>query len=155
MIDRAKIGLGFLLITILLLFAAQPTVYSSSNSSISVILNGKKITFSNAQPEIMNGSVFVPFRAIFEAMRLTVSLNTQDKSVTGKNDTVEIRLYIGSKVAYVNQKKYELPSPVFVKGGATYIPMRFVGEATGANVSWNNSARVASIEYAAINPVLD
>jgi len=49
-----------------------------------------------------------------------------------------------SPLIYVNGKKIE--TDAFIKDGVTYIPLRAVSEALGAQVSWDQEAYAASIE---------
>lgn len=54
----------------------------------------------------------------------------------------EVRLVLGQKTAYIGGAPYELEvAPYLSGGGTTMIPFRFVGEALGANVSWESSTR--------------
>lgn len=49
---------------------------------------------------------------------------------------IVIELQIGSKSAYINQKRVDLEVPPFTENGRTLVPFRFIGEALGAKVTW-------------------
>jgi hypothetical protein len=50
---------------------------------------------------------------------------------------ISLRLKVGSTRAQLNDKKLTLLAPPVVKGGCTYVPLRFVGEALGAQVTFD------------------
>ncbi|TCP59438.1 lysophospholipase L1-like esterase [Tumebacillus sp. BK434] len=56
-----------------------------------------------------------------------------------------IRSRIGSVFARVNGKRIALPSPVFLKDGLPYLPLRPVIETVGARVYWVPDSRTISV----------
>ncbi|TQR44258.1 stalk domain-containing protein [Paenibacillus popilliae] len=56
------------------------------------------------------------------------------------------RLVIGSKTAYVGDSIYNLTAAPFIQTGRTYVPIRFISEKLGANVSWNQSTKEVTIQ---------
>jgi hypothetical protein len=65
-------------------------------------------------------------------------------------DKISIELQLGSKSAYVNQKRVELDVAPFTENGRTLVPFRFIGEALGAKVSWFQDSQKAIYELAGI-----
>lgn len=65
-----------------------------------------------------------------------------------ESDQIVIELQIGSKSAYVNQKRQDLDVAPFTENGRTLVPFRFIGEALGAKVSWNQDTKKATYELA-------
>ncbi|WP_370510446.1 copper amine oxidase N-terminal domain-containing protein [Paenibacillus sp. NAIST15-1] len=53
---------------------------------------------------------------------------------------------IGSKTAYVGDSIYNLTAAPFIQTGRTYVPIRFISEKLGANVSWNQSTKEVTIQ---------
>nr|WP_306813129.1 copper amine oxidase N-terminal domain-containing protein [Paenibacillus soyae] len=94
---------------------------------------------------LQDGTTQVPFRVLFEAMGLKVGWNAEKRLVTGTKDDLSIELTIGSKEAYVNGKKLPLLQPPRIVSGHTLVPLRFVGESTGAIVVWDNKLREITI----------
>lgn len=107
----------------------------SNPDEIMVHLNGERMTFQ-APPIRQNGSVMVPFRAIFEALGLKVEWDSKTQTIKGSKPGALIKLKLGSTTAEINgnQKKLTV-APTNIKG-STYVPLRFIGEAVDAKVNW-------------------
>lgn len=115
--------------------------------TIEVLLNGNKIDFIDQKPIIDNGRTLVPLRAISEAMGATVDWNSATRTITLYSGSKKIVLTIDSKKATINGKDYNIEAPPKIINGRTIIPLRFISEAFGAQVSWNESSRTISITY--------
>jgi len=131
-------------------FAVQNS-YASADE-IKVFLNGVEIKFDVA-PYIKNGRTMVPFRAIFEALGVDISWNGVNRTILATNDTTEIYIEIGKAFAYVNGYKVNLDAEAEIVGGRTFVPLRFVSENAGADVSWDGARRTVYISY--VNQVRD
>ncbi|MDQ2087654.1 copper amine oxidase N-terminal domain-containing protein [Herbivorax sp. ANBcel31] len=122
----------------------SPEVYAESE--ISVYLNEELLQF-DVEPYIKEGRTMVPFRVIFEAMNLDVSWNASNKTVYAKNDTTEIIIEIGESYSYVNGYRRTLDVPAEIVNGRTFVPLRFVAENSGGEVSWDGDTRTVYITY--------
>ena len=119
--------------------AATPPVYGS------VILNGEPLGF-NAKPIIINGNTMVPFRQIFESLNMNVNWNSKTKNITAQTTGLTIKMTLNSLKATVNDKNFTLTqSPFDSPEGTVYVNLRFISEAVGATVSWDNVQKIASI----------
>lgn len=113
---------------------------------------GIEVYVTNAQTQsyhndalIQNGVTLVPLRGVFETLGATVSWNQKDKTITAKNITKTVWLKIGSKTAKINGIASAISVAPIVKSGTTYVPLRFISEALGATVSWNQALQEVSI----------
>ncbi|APB69070.1 copper amine oxidase [Paenibacillus polymyxa] len=94
---------------------------------------------SDANPYIERATdtTYVPIRFVSESLGESVSWNGEKQEVTirSENDKI-VRLTIGSKVAFVNDKEKIMPStPVMpVSPNRVMVPLRFVSEVMGATV---------------------
>lgn len=109
-----------------------------------VILDGRQLTFE-VEPIIENGRTLVPLRAIFEAMGASVNWDNNTRTVTSLKGTTTVVLPIGSTRPTVNGQVWPLEVPAKIKNDRTLAPLRFVGEAFGGKVDWNNSTRIITI----------
>lgn len=109
---------------------------SASTPIIQVLVNGKPVTF-DVPPTLANGRTLVPLRAIFEAMEASVTWDDATQSVTGTRGDTTVVLTIGSTVAKVNGQEVTLDVPAVLRSGRTFVPARFVAEALGAKVDWD------------------
>jgi hypothetical protein len=98
-------------------------------------VNGEEPTLQTA-PFVRDGSTLVPFRAISEALKATVSWNPVEHSVTVIRNGITVKLFIDSKTAYVNGEQVTLDVPATAVKGSTVIPVRFVSEALKATVKY-------------------
>ncbi len=98
---------------------------------------GKTITIDAAPIITAEGRTMLPIRFVAEALGADVDWNEDAQTVTiTKGDTV-VKIIIGADYAYINGKKVKLDSPAFIANGRTYLPVRFVSEALGADVNWD------------------
>ncbi len=116
-----------------------------ASNDISVILNDKKLEFSQS-PVIENGTTLVPMRAIFEAMGAEVNWDGETKTVTSSKDNTSIKLTVDSNSAEVNGSNVSLAVPAKIVNGSTMVPLRFVSESLGAEVSWDGETKTVSIK---------
>ncbi|MDQ2087096.1 copper amine oxidase N-terminal domain-containing protein [Herbivorax sp. ANBcel31] len=139
--------LVFLSISFLSLFPAN----ASTDTAINVYINGNKMHFNqNADdppPYIKNGRTLIPFRRIFETFGMEVVWNGSDRSITAKNDSLEMQLIIGQKYALVNNIKKDFDVAPEITGNRTFVPLRFVSESIGANVKWDASTQSVFISF--------
>lgn len=135
--------LSLLSISLLALVLAVPAFAASK--PIDVYINGSKVSFTAGSPYLANNSVLVPFRVVFEKLGLQVLWDAKTGTVTGKSSNLAITLTIGSNRATVNGTVKKLTTAPVSSAGTTYIPLRFIAEATGGTAVWNSSSRSVQI----------
>ncbi|WP_238653601.1 copper amine oxidase N-terminal domain-containing protein [Paenibacillus piscarius] len=135
--------LSLLSISLLALVLAVPAV--AADKPIQVYINGSSLTFAAGAPYLKNNTVLVPFRAIFERLGLQVLWEAQTGTVTGTGPDLNIRLKVGSKRASINGTVKQLTVAPVSAAGTTYIPLRFIAEATGGTAVWEASSRSVKI----------
>ncbi len=121
------------------------SIHFTSHDTI-VRLNGTGIEFTQ-RPMMYNNRTMVPLRAIFEAMGATVNWDDTTKTVTAEKDDTKISLTINSNILYKNDEQIQLDAPAILYNSTTLVPVRAVAEAFGAQVSWNENARIVDITY--------
>jgi hypothetical protein len=127
-------------ILLTLSFAAVPAVAPAQ--SVTVIVNGQPMQFP--QPPIERaGRVFVPLRGIFEQLGASVVYSNGQINATGRGRTVS--LVIGSTHATVDGQPQLLDVAPFIVGATTFVPLRFISQALGAAVDWNNATSTVTI----------
>lgn len=142
-----KILTSMILITLLI------SVINLNVCAASVILkiDGEKINY-NPEPYIdaKTNRLLVPLRLIAEKMGAVVEWNGQYRLVTIdlRNTTVTIK--IGNTFAYVQNIEKPLDQPATIVNGRTFVPVRFVSEALGAKVDWDESQKTVNISIGKI-----
>lgn len=118
-----------------------------AQDNIRINLNGEIVGFQH-QPIFRDGTVMVPFRELFESMNLIVNYDPNTKLIRGREDVkpwIEVAFTVGKKQASISGINVELAvSPIEINGN-TYVPLRFVGEATRAKVSWDQLTKTVVI----------
>jgi hypothetical protein len=89
-------------------------------------------------------SLFCYYNDIFVAD--TCNSRIQVVSYPGLSQKITIELQVGSPSAYINGKRIQLDAPPFIEAGRTLVPLRFIGEAFGANVVWISELNKAVIK---------
>ncbi len=119
-------------------------IADASETSITVLLNGEPVTF-DAQPEILAGTTFVPLRSIFEQLGAEVEWNQQRQEALLTSGREEICLKVGSKVAIRNTEVSNLTDAPYLKEDRVMVPLRYLSEFLGYDVTWNPKTRTAEI----------
>ena len=116
--------------------------------NIGVTVDGRAVRFDGAQPRMVNNSVLVPLRGVFEEIGANVLWNQAKQEVTATKGDRTIRLVIGERFADVAGRAVQLAVPAQVKNGSTLVPLRFLSEALGAQVRWNPNSMMVAVNTA-------
>lgn len=110
---------------------------ASRNGTISVTVDGIRVSFEAAQPFIdENGRTQIPVRSVAEALGCKVEWDEQTRTVTlTKNNTVVV-ITIDNAVMQIGAEAVTMDTTAQIINDSTYIPVRFVGEAFGMTVNW-------------------
>jgi N-acetylmuramoyl-L-alanine amidase len=115
-----------------------PSASGTGTKTPVVILDGQRLNFE-VDPIIENDRTLVPLRAIFEAMGAHVQWDAATNTVTAVRDGIKVILTIGSTQPTVDGKVWPLDVPAKIIKDRTLAPLRFVGEAFGGKVEWDQS----------------
>ncbi|MGI6129606.1 MAG: N-acetylmuramoyl-L-alanine amidase [bacterium] len=113
-------------------------------SSIGLIINGQAVV-SDVPPVIHNNRTMVPLRVISEGLGAQVSWDNATRSVRVALPDGEITLGIGKNTAFVRNEEHNLDAPPIIIGDRTMVPLRFLGEALGAQVHWDDVKRTVTV----------
>jgi hypothetical protein len=106
--------------------------------AIRVVIFGTAVDFPDQQPIESNGRILVPLRGVFERLGASVDWDPSTQTISARRRDVRVKLAVGQLDASVNDRDVHLDVAATLVGGSTMVPLRFVGEAFGANVSWNS-----------------
>lgn len=112
---------------------------------IGVTLNGDPVVFQGVGPQQVQGRVLVPVRGVLEKLGVNIAWIPQNQTVVASNAKMDIQLKIGDTRAIVNGNPVRLDVPAQIIGGSTMVPLRFLGEALGAEVGWNGQTQTVQI----------
>jgi uncharacterized Zn-binding protein involved in type VI secretion len=113
---------------------------------INVRVNGEPIAFEGTQPREVNGRVMVPLRGVMEKLGASIDWMPDNQTVVATRGNTEIDLPIGSHTATINGRDVALDVPAMTLGGRTMVPLRFVSQALGADVTWSSNTQTVMID---------
>ena len=106
-----------------------------------VYVDGQLLHF-DTQPIIYQDRTLVPMRMIFESLGAEVSWEARTSTAIAVKDGVTLRLPIDSKTATKNDQTLPLDVPAQLVHNRTMVPVRFIAEAFGNKVTWDERGRV-------------
>lgn len=113
-----------------------------------VTIDGVNQSFHQSAVVTSEGNTFVPMRAIFEKLGATVKWDQNTKTATAAKGKTVVKLTIGKTTATVNGKSVTLTAAAITLNGNTMVPLRFIAEALGATIGWENATQTAIITSA-------
>ena len=121
------------------------------SQTISVLVNGKPVV-AETPAVIVSDRTMLPFRAVFNALGVpdnSIRWNPNSKSIEVWAQKKYIVLAIGSNFALINDgisdSMVQLDAPPYIEMGRTMVPVRFVAETLGADVTWQEKSRTVII----------
>ena len=115
-------------------------------NAITILVNGKEVK-TDSPAFIKDGRTMVPVRFISEALGLKVGWDQKTRTVTVDEGAKAMKLTIGSKkIVRADGKETAIDVPAMIKGGRTMVPIRAIGELSGAKVDWNAANREVIIQ---------
>ena len=141
-----------------------PLRLSAANAGISIYVDGSLMEGGD-KPRIEQERVLVPLRSVVEYLDGKINWYPDEQQVVGFRGARGFDLIIGATRANLSDgSTYALDVPAQIIGGRTYVPLRFVSEAMGCQVEWDDAARAVRITTtpvdaakeveALVNPVL-
>lgn len=114
-----------------------------------ITVNDKKVAIdAPAYIQLASSSTMIPLRAVSQGVvgdESCVSWNADTKTAIITFEGNEVRFTSGSNIAYVNGKAVEMDYGVKaeITNSRMFVPFRALGEALGAEVSWDKESKTA------------
>lgn len=118
---------------------------------VAVNVNGTYLDFPDAQPTMVNNRTMIPLRAVLETLGAELEWDEATYQVKVTRGDTAVVLKIGETVLTVTQgettTQVEMDVAPYItpETGRTYVPVRFVSEAFGLQVGWDEDYRTAII----------
>jgi hypothetical protein len=110
--------------------------------AIAIVVNGEELPRDPA-PRIVNGRLLVPVIRIYGA--LGIGISRDGETIVASAPGKRIAIAIGSDRAQIDTRPVVMDAPARTIDGATYVPLRFVADSLGAQVSYNPKARQVEV----------
>ncbi len=113
---------------------------------IGVRINGESVRFSDASPQMVEAACSSRCEESSEKMGADVHWNNATQVVTAQLRQRDIWLQLGRAHGPRQCREVRLDVPATMIDGSTMVPLRFVGEALGGAVGWDNSEQTVMID---------
>ncbi len=131
-----------LFVVLCIVLSAVPVM--AADEVITLKVNGIVVE-TDTPPYIRNDRTMVPMRAIFEALGAIVTWNDDTKTARGVKGETTVEITVGENLIYKNGEATLLDCAAEIVNGRTMVPVRAIGEAFGATVTWDNDNRTVNI----------
>ncbi len=123
--------------------------YTLKIGSDSIVHKDGELKLDTA-PFIADGTTFIPIRGLLELMDAEIAWDGEVQGITIKKGLTEIYMQIQNRNVYVTtvrsgKERYSLIAAPRIKDSRTFIPVRFISEHLGYNVSWNGETQEITI----------
>lgn len=118
---------------------------AEKQKSIRVWVGEQEVKF-DIPPVVANNTTYVEFKGLFTALNYTIAYDSKTKTITSVSGTSSIKINLTTGQAAVDGKAAAQQIQPLVQNGRTLIPLRFVGEATGKLVDWNQAEKTIKIK---------
>ena len=143
---KKKLSKGILAMGMMIAALAVVTQIQAYDPIVRIVVNGEPVSSNDATAFTdKNSRTMIPIRFVSEQLGAKVEWNKQTQEVVVSQADKIIKLKIGEKQVSLNGTVKQLDTAAVVKEGRTYVPLRFVGEALGAQVQWDPKGRTAYI----------
>lgn len=127
----------FLSAFLVLFLSAQSALFSNAfYIPVDIEINDRYIK-TDAEPTMINDSVYVPARCIAENLGADITWDDASGTTTVTLASKTISLTRGKDSAVVNGQTKTMTGPMCIINNRTMIPVRFLAQELGADVSWN------------------
>jgi len=123
---------------------------SPAASAPSITLDGNPLVF-DVPPVTENSRTLVPIRAVFEAMGAALTWDQNTLTATADKNGTVVAITVDSATPTINGVGKVIDVPAIAVNGRIMAPLRFVAEAFGGTVIWNQSLQIISIYSNPIN----
>ena len=142
-----------LLCVILIISCILPVAYAAANC---IIIDGVTAEIPNGMGEIQerDNRTFVPLRFVSEFLKNDVWYDDEIKTATVESDSCIIFVQNGNNVLnIVSKTTFDVQSVTMdtaayidASEGRTYIPIRYLAEALGYTVGWNDATQTVTLD---------
>lgn len=117
---------------------------SEQKSEISLQINQKEQNLAH-RLFMQDGRAMISLREIFELLGAKVSWDPDKYQITAERNGKKIGLQIGSKDAFINGNAITFDTAPILVEDVTYVPLRYVSEALGSQVDWDDMDQMVLI----------
>jgi multiple sugar transport system substrate-binding protein len=136
---------GVLLALIVLLIASLVPAASFAANPIKLVVNGKAVQ-ADVPPQMIEGRTMVPVRWVAEALGATVVWDGNKQAVLVNSSADKAGAKSGEIQLVVNNKVVKPDVAPVIVDGRTMVPVRWVAEALGSTVGWDQATQTVTVQ---------
>jgi len=134
-----------LLAVLVLLGVMSPALAGSNHPPVRLVVFGDQLV-CDVPPRIVEGRTLVPVRALCDKVGAQVTWVPEIRTVEVQLGETHVSIPVGSKTAFVNRQPVKLDVPAVIEDGHTLVPVRFVADALGLEVWWDEETRTVLVD---------
>lgn len=134
-----------LFLSLALLFTIVTSVHAESKP-VSVVVDGEQLQLGNQSVINEKGTTLVPADQILKKLNFAVSLDAKGNVLTATKENLVLSLQVDKQTAIINDTEIPLPIAPRLIEKTVYVPLRFISEVAGYEVTWNGEQRSVSIK---------
>lgn len=120
--------------------------HSYSGKTIHLYIDDEEIQTTAMPPIQLNGCTLIPAKEVFVNTGAEVEWRASEKSVYIFNGDLLIVLKVNNDIAWINGENKKMDMPAKIINNKVMIPLRFIGEALGYEVLWQQSESSVRIQ---------
>jgi N-acetylmuramoyl-L-alanine amidase len=142
--NHVRIGKAVALACFLLILSLFSVIQARAAPAVNVTVEGQPLVMP-VPPVIVQDRTLVGVRSVGEAVGGTVTWNQERRQATVTRGSDSVVLTIGKREAMVNGRSTLMEVPAQLVQERTMVPLRFIAEALGCTVEWNQATRTVNI----------
>jgi len=110
---------------------------------IGLIVDDRNVAFGSPAPYMRGSQVLVPLASISRAASFEYRYDARRRMISVRNGA--LTMGVGSRIAVLNGERGRLPLAAEIRDGTPYVPLQFVGLATGGSAEWDADTRTVVV----------
>ncbi|TDQ39163.1 copper amine oxidase N-terminal domain-containing protein [Aureibacillus halotolerans] len=135
-----KLAVSYIMTMVLLIFASPVQA-----QEVHWVFSGDKNISGDENVIVINGRTLVGVRAIMDGLNFQTSWDKTEQTATFENKNRTVLVEADSKKASVNGDVVQLDVASVIKNGRMFVPLRFIGEASGYQVLYSKTLGLTAV----------
>lgn len=116
--------------------------YVTELRTIRVLVEGTRL---DVTPQVIDGQLLVPYRAVAERLGARASWNPAERTVTVTDGDAVLTMTLDHSIAVFNGRDVQLEAVPVLSDGRVLVPLRFLADSLGYRLHWEQAARTARL----------
>lgn len=109
-------------------------------------VNGEQVFLNDAEAYVESGTTMIPVRGVLERVGAFVDWDQANQQVIAKYKDTNVIIPLNQTIALVNEEEKPISLPARSIQGRVYVPLRFLIEAFGIDLQWNQERFTVEIK---------